>query len=273
MLDAVVIGSGLFGQIITKVLREQGRSVTMLDARRPKAGSGPAACLMKPSWFSSMGKAVYEPSLRLLDELYGVRDVVFQTRPKLASTTVHWIPPVEILHPSPIVANVVGVAERRVLTDRGVYDARLIVVAAGIWTEELLPQYKQVGQQGVAFLWPGALGPSFIQLWAPYRQMVGFERGDGYWFSDGTAIKQENWTEAREEMSWSRATHATNRVGLGDRVKGNVKTLIGVRPYAKGHKPCLLEEVRPGLWVASGGAKNGTLAAGYCAHVIRERTS
>ena len=38
-------------------------------------------------------------------------------------------------------------------------------------------------------------------------------------------------------------------------------------------KPCLLEEIRPGLWVASGGAKNGMLAAGWAAHEICRRTS
>ncbi len=275
MLDAVVVGGGLFGQIIAKGLRAQGREVVVLDAGRANAGSRPAACLMKPSWFSSLGKSVYEPSLELLDELYGVQELTFETRPKLARVQVHWVPPAAILAPHPIVAEVGGIAEQRVLTDHGVFEAPLIVVAAGIWVQELLPQYRQVGQQGVAFLWPDVVGPNFIQPWAPYRQMVGFDRGDGYWFSDGTAIKQENWTREREEASWNRAAVTTSdRLGLGDRGKGlSAKTLLGVRPYARGRKPCLLEEVRPGLWVASGGAKNGTLAAGYCAHVIRERTS
>lgn len=275
MTDAIVVGAGLFGQIITKALRAEGRHVQMLDARYKGAGSKPAACLMKPSWFSSLGKDVYEPSLRLLDELYGVQDVVFETRPKLAKATVHWIPPSKILlHPAAINEVVMRIEKNRVITANGYFKAELIIVAAGIWTQMLLPQYPQTGQKGIAFLWPDREeNPAFIQPWAPYRQLIGFDRGDGYWISDGTAIKQENWTKAREDQSWHRCAGIMGRIGSDDRDTGRAQVFVGIRPYAKGHKPCLLQEVRPGLWVASGGAKNGTLAAGWCAHVIRERTS
>jgi hypothetical protein len=36
-------------------------------------------------------------------------------------------------------------------------------------------------------------------------------------------------------------------------------------------KPCYLAEVRPQLWVATGGAKNGTLAAAWCAHELVQK--
>ena len=291
-LDAVVVGAGLFGQIIAKALEAQGRSVMIIDSGHPEAGSKPAACLMKPSWFSGMGRDIYEPSLRLLDDLYGVQDVEFELRPKsigkIGSATVHWIPPAKILSRPSLHGVVTRVYPGRVHTPKETIEAPLVVVAAGIWTEALLPQYKQVGQKGVAFLWPRCNGGSkfiiegqkgantftpFIRPWAPYRQMVGFDRGDGYWFSDGTAIKAENWTSEREEKSYERAKGAVDLFGHGQRYKDTPTVLLGIRPYAKGHKPCLLEEVEPGLWVASGGAKNGTVAAGHCAHVIREATS
>lgn len=275
MADAIVIGAGLFGQIITKALRAQGRDVVMVDASHAMYGSGPAACLMKPSWFSSLGKEVYEPSLGLLDELYGVQDIEFVTRPKLAKVNVHWIPPEKILEPRAISDKVVSIDEDNiVMASHGGWQAPLIVVAAGIWTEKLLPQYKQTGQQGIAFMWPKAtIREPFIQPWAPYRQLVAFNRGDGLWASDGTAIKMENWSDSRAFQSRARVSMAVE-TAMGAPIETSEPwPLMGIRPYAKGHKPCLLEEVRPGLWVASGGAKNGTLAAGYCAHVIMERTS
>jgi len=283
MHDAIVIGSGLFGRIIAKALRADGRDVLILNREEVMAGSKPAACLMKPSWFSGMGKDVYEPSLKLLDDLYGIRDVQFTLRPKLAKATVHWIPPAEILHGPYTVANVTSIQDNVVFTgDGAALEARLIVVAAGIWTEDLLPQYDQIPQKGVAFLWGGLhLDEPFVKPWAPYRQLVGFNRGDGIWASDGTAIQWKNWTQTREEQALARCQDALEE---GTARHGTVaefesiferrppRKLTGIRPYAKGHKPCLLEEVRPGLWVASGGAKNGTVAAGYCAHIIREKT-
>ena len=273
MLDAIVVGAGLFGSIITAKLRSEGREVMLLDGEAGFAGSGPAACLMKPSWFSSLGKDVYEPALRVLDDLYVVEEVEFQLRAakglNVKRGSVNWVPHAKILEPGRYKrAWITRVAPGRVHTQRECYEAPLVVVAAGIWTEELLPQFKQQAQKGIAFLYRNSsIALPFIQPWAPYKQLVAFNRGDGLWVGDGTAIKAENWTTEREEHSLQRCRDA-----VGNRMNEEPEMLIGIRPYAKGHKPCLLEEVQPGLWVASGGAKNGTLAAGYCAYVISRST-
>jgi len=285
MTDVIVIGGGLFGQIIAKSLMNDGRSVTVIDDAQPQAGSGPAACLMKPSWFSGLGKQVYTPALEELDHLYGVSDIVF-TAGKVLHATVHWIRPSLILGYSertPRITHINGTVrsvspERRItyqdkqrLTMHEL-TADLVVCAGGVWTERLFPQYKQTAQKGVAFLQPNAtIATPSITPWAPYRQLVAFNRGDGLWVSDGTAIKAENWTPDRELASWKRcqAYLPDDDAAAG----GTVQALLGLRPYAKGHKPCLLEQPNPGIWVASGGAKNGTLAAGFCAHEIRRLTS
>ena len=277
MTDVIVVGAGIFGQVITKALRAQGRSVIMIDNQREEAGSKPAACIMKPSWFSSMGKDVYEPSLKLLDELYGVQDIKLNLRPmkvggKIGSATVHWIPPMEILGEPFCEDKVTGVSPGHVHFMGGqTWSARLVVVAAGIWTEKLLPQYKQQGQKGMSLLWPKMkIEEPFVHPYAPYRQFVAFNRGDGVWAGDGTAIKQENWTLDREYSIVSRAEGYLIPLGFEPR---DMQVLTGVRPYSKSHKPCLVEQVNLGLWVASGGAKNGTVAAGYCAHRISTETS
>lgn len=290
MTDTIIIGGGLFGQIIAAELRAQGQTVRVIDNREPMAGSRPAACLMKPSWFSALGKEVYEPSLALLDRLYGVRDLPFDVTVgktgKLAEATVHWCDPAKILAGPTEHWSVTRIGEKmdggRFVEVSGPGPARSlervfarnIVVAAGIWTERLLPQVAQQGQRGMALLFP-ELHPERgrIKVWAPYRQLVGFDRGDGLWVGDGTAIKAENWDDERTRQVYDRERQ------FGDRVMGTrglapndgARLLHGIRPYAKGHKPCLLQEVEPGLWAASGGAKNGTLAAGWAAHEIARR--
>ncbi len=274
--DAIVVGGGLFGQIISKALRIEGRVVLTIDREDLERGSRPAACLMKPSWFSALGKEIYEPSLDLLDRLYGVHDIQFSLRPlkvggKVGTATVHWVPPHAILSSYTHSGEVTAVHPGRVHLDDVVHEAPLVVVAAGVWTERLLPKYRQTAQKGVAFLWDGGtIDQPFIHPWAPYRQLVAFDRGDGLWVSDGTAIKESNWTDEREQKALDRCMDNLGRQFVEPT---DFKSLLGLRPYAKGHKPCLLEEVKPGLWVASGGAKNGTLAAGWCAHEIVRRTS
>lgn len=274
MTDTIIIGGGLFGQIISAELRRIGQSVLVLDRREPLAGSRPAACLMKPSWFAGLGKEVHEPALRTLDLLYGVQDLTFDIHMgkagRVAEGTVHWVDPRVVLGQAARVAAVAAVRPGRVVlaSDQGEHpellEAPNIIIAAGVWTQQLLPQYQQGWQHGMAILYPGQHPVrGIIKPWAPYRQLVGFNRGDGLWVGDGTAIKHENWSSGREEEILARERKLAARMSDGELPQPTL--LQGLRPYSKGHKPCLLEQVEPGLWVASGGAKNGTLAAGWCA--------
>lgn len=266
--DVAVVGAGLFGSIIAAALRGQDRNVGIIDDAQPLAGSGPAACLMKPSWFSSMGKERFAPSLLLLDELYGVSDIRFKV--SVGHATVHWCDPAKVLAGADITARVSkirSIADGFLLsTPNHDIEAKQVVVAAGIWTPELVPVEGGFGgQAGMAFLWPEeATAAPYVDVWAPYKQLVVFNRGDGLWAGDGTAIKSDNWTDARAEAVEARCVKAAGNP------KSEMKRLFGIRPYTK-TAPCYLKEAKPGLWVATGGAKNGTIAAGWCAYEISRR--
>lgn len=263
MYDVAIVGSGLFGSIIARSLSSLGQSVIIFDDNRPEAGSKPAACLMKPGWFSSMGKAVYDPALELLDELYRVQEIQFKMRLSGLKVKVFWVPPAKILNEKPVHATVDQLIWRGDCWEVGPDTAKVVIVAAGIWTELLVPEVKQKAQAGIAFLWPeNKIAEPFIAPWAPYKQIVGFNRGDGLWISDGTTILRHKWTTSRMLKSEIRCSGAT-RATVGQHTR-----LFGIRPY-HGQKPCYLEEVRPKLWVATGGAKNGTLAAAWCAYRLR----
>ena len=109
----------------------------------------------------------------------------------------------------------------------------------------------------------------FIRPWAPYRQIVAFNRGDGLWVGDGTAVKPETFTAERLQKSMVRCAGA---VGLPGLEKNGPEIVIGHRPYVPKVKPCYLK-IQRGLIVATGGAKNGTLAAGWAAHKVGEALS
>jgi glycine/D-amino acid oxidase-like deaminating enzyme len=151
---------------------------------------------------------------------------------------------------------------------RDTFGADLVVVAAGYWSQELVPwvDLGLTGRAGSAWLYQGLQQNGFIIPWAPYKQIVGFDRGDGYWVSDGSAIKPENWTEQRKSASFLRCSLDP------DQVLGKPKELTGIRPYTK-ESPCLCKEVSPGLWVATGARKNGTLLGAWCAQkIVKEAT-
>ncbi len=268
MVDAIIVGGGIFGQVIARALRSQGQTLLVFDRVQPNSGSKPAACLMKPGWYSGMGKEVHEPAMKLLDDLYGVEDVEFVVGASPLKTKVHWINPQKILNGQMVVKeDVLEVGPGFVRTSFDEYRAKTVVVAAGVWTEKLLPAYKQKAQGGAAFLWEHGRCEPKIRPWAPYKQMVRFNRGDGLWVGDGSSILSKNWTLDRQHQSLQRSKDFS---GMSTPPS---KTLYGLRPYSKDHKPCLLEDLGNGLWVASGGAKNGTVAAGYCAHTIMKATT
>lgn len=275
MIDIAIIGGGLFGSIAAAALRRDGHDVVVIDAGKEGAGSKPAACLMKPSWFSSMGKEKFEPALQLLDDLYGVKELSFRVMGPVKAK-VHWCDPAQILAGEVLRDEVVSIQSIdhgfTLVLGSGFLQARKVIVAAGVWSNTLLHCPTLVGRAGVAFRWQDLqLSEGFIDPWAPYRQIVGFDITDSeVWVGDGSAIKPENWTADREKISFNRCASKIDRVGQGDLKMGRAKALYGIRPYVPDSKPCLLEERLPGLWINTGGAKNGTIAAGWAASVLRE---
>ncbi len=282
--DTVVIGGGIFGKVISRALARRGHDVQLIDNHNTLRGSDPAACLMKPSWLSKLGKEL-EPSLLLLDELYGIKNLLFKMGP--AYTTVHWVDPDYILYPSVDtgVHHSNGTVEHGVdrhadgytvfWRDQDEWEEREsrcknVVVAAGIWSSTLVPQLKGKldGRWGVSVRVPGQIDPNIILPWAPFKQLVAFNiNDDEVWVGDGSAWK-DHPTDERIAASVNRSLS----IFADKPAEGEFKTYIGVRPYAKtGGDPCLLQEIGPDYWVATAGAKNGTAAAAWAARRLIER--
>lgn len=268
-----VIGGGLFGSIMTKALRKEGHEVVVHDHGVAGSGSMPAACLIKPSWVAGLGAHVVDPAMAKLRELYNVQDIEFQVGP--IKQTVQWIDPASILideYHYTEADEVTSISPGLIRTLEWTHTYDHIILAAGVWTDSLipegLPKSGVEGRAGVAFLLPNArIERPFISPWAPYRQLVAFNRGDGLWVSDGTALKTENLTEKRIEESWMRCR---GYLPTEQRMGSPVERLVGIRPYVSKAKPCYYQQHDSWLTVVTGGAKNGTLAAGWAAHRIVE---
>ena len=280
MIDTVVIGAGLFGSMIAAELRRIGQQVITIDRGELFAGSGPAACLIKPSWLGGMGEH-RDSALEKLNELYTVHELMFSVGALglEKKEPVFWVNPTDIMLGKDMYCDVTRIepagrtktvwCKEQITGEEFEIESLNLVIAAGVWTEQLYPEFKQKAQWGAASLWRNEW-PSQqpkIRPWAPYKQLVAFDRGDGTWVGDGSALLYKNLTSERLADTLRREAEF---VGLP---METATVLQGFRPYAKGHKPCLLESPDPNVWVASGGAKNGTIAAAHCARVIGEELS
>lgn len=262
--DVLVVGAGLFGAVIGKHLEIMWKTeVTWVDAREPTAASQCSACLMRPSWLTDFEKSERMGALGVLDYLFGLERIEFELQPTRAKAIVDWVDPARVLR--------VKATEDRLFSPweggrgwfldgaSGVrYEAQTVIIAAGVWTGGLYPVPGLQGKAGAAFLTPGVEVSPSIRPWAPYKQVVRFNRGDGAWGGDGSSINSSNWSPERTEQ-------CRQRVGL---LSPGTKTLFGIRPLVVGAKPCYLKEVEPNLWIATGGAKSGTLGAAWCANKI-----
>lgn len=275
MKDIMIIGSGLFGKIIASHLFNKGLETGIIDSEEIFSGSKPAACLMKPSWYSSMGKDVYTPAMETLESLYDIRTIEFQT--KIKKVPVKWIDPRTIN--APMSQRIMAKITRLFFNDDGRWRAEdtegnsywsdKCIIASGVWCNEILknsclrlaPTISPL--TGTAFLSEGKIFPE-ISIWNPYKQLVKFNiTPEQTWVGDGIASK--NYFE-KGYLSQSQERCARF---LGKTI--NLLTpMTGHRPYVKDAKPCYLEEHAPGLWVVTGGAKNGTIAAGWAAHRLGE---
>ena len=141
---------------------------------------------------------------------------------------------------------------------------RLLVVATGVWCNELFPELRIQRKQGVSFRLAGKLTRPFIKPWAPYKQVVAHQQSAGeLWVGDGSAILEKNWDENRVKQCLTRCQKA---VGVS---QPPLKTLTGLRAYSpSGNDPCVLKKVGPRAWVATGAGKSGTIAAGWVANKL-----
>lgn len=271
MKPFIVIGAGLFGSMITHALRARGLEVTLVDSYKENRGSRPAACLMKPSWMSSLD---YKPPLAFLEKHVGLETIQFSVRTalgKLTKADVFWSDPKRIMcfKNEAVRQEVLAVRPGEVDLSDGTTMRGNVIVAAGIWSQELLRDYAKLDISalcGSAVLTKGRVEDPTIHVYAPYRQAVWFNRGaNTKWFGDGTALIQKSFTADAVQRTMSRATDLA-------KFSGDCNIVSGMRPYTKGEKNGVFRVLARGLAVSTGGAKNGTiLAANHALAVISAR--
>ena len=264
MKDVIIVGAGLFGQVIARRLQEKGLRVEVLDAKRKGAGSIPAACLIRRGWLSSISDEEYKTGLNTLERMFRLQTIKFSLYGK--KEDVYWVPPPRILN-NPFSNCTIDIAESdRVYTDLGVLQAKHVIVATGIWTQDLVPSAPEVvGKAGMAFIWHDTqIKKPFIKLWAPYKHLVAFNIApDKVWVGDGRTILDRNWKPHHTAESLKRCARAARLPS------SKAQGIFGIRPYVKTKRPYYLKK-HGGVWVATGGAKNGTLAAALCANELAE---
>ena len=254
-MNVIVVGAGLFGSLLGQALENKGHDVTYIDSNENRAGSKPAACLMKPGWFQKIDE---KPVLKYLEKTYENYQILkFRAgKPGLISVPVdvYWVPPKDIMHGGRNIVNekVIEIKDGVVVTEEKTYKG-LVIVAAGVWTRDLLPKMPEirglVGSCVVSNTFK--VKTNIINTFAPYKQLVSFMRAPAEaWAGDGTSIIEKNFNQEHKDRTRQRVKDMAGFEG---------KLITGTRPYVKGDNLGLFAKLGDKLFVSTGGAKNGTI--------------
>jgi glycine/D-amino acid oxidase-like deaminating enzyme len=263
--DFIVIGTGLFGCMAARRLRRAGADVLLIGERRDDSASPAAGCVIRPSWLSSMSREDIDTGMGVLADMYDLKPITFSVLGK--SVACHRVEPSEILSEPQVNGCVLEIKDNTTIVLYpqqpcvAISAKRCIIVAAGIWTGDLMPGLVVKGRYGWSHRSAPVQAPS-IHVWAPYRQIVAYNMDDGNsWVGDGQAVIAKSANVARRAASVFRC---------GRIAPGIYRTTRGARPYADTQgEPCLIER-RGSVVALTGGGKNGTIAAAWAARQMEE---
>lgn len=287
-MNVIVVGGGLFGSVITKVLRSRGVEVTVIDSDDKLAGWKAAGIVLVPSRIPmTLNAAIrkeYDPEstytkpertagVNLLRALYpGHRAVELVSDNALRTVPAYVFSPAEVIVEPDIDGEVVQVQGNMVMVkyangDMQAFPADAVIVAAGYQTKKLLPALDIVPRVGVSFVWPGQLrNEAFDRMKYPGEAIVGINQNRfEAWGEDGIRAAPHLLKPEREARTKERIAA---RLGLNP--EEAIRRNIGVRPQVKGCPRGLVKELEPGLWVSTGGCAQGIFMAALHAVVIAE---
>lgn len=266
--NIIIVGNGLFGSIAATLARAHGHTVTVVSADLANSASKASGCVLAPSWLNSMERGQIDTAMGVLSDLYTVHDLDFKTN-LLKRFKAKRVVTSEVLVAPDIEAQVTEVGDGHVVLEGGQRLKGKVLVAAGVWSFELLEvDFTMKGLWGASLTVKAQLDEPRIHVYAPYRQAVAFNMDKKtVWMGDGTALVASTWAKEQEERLRQTAGRAAELFGLPTEVGSKpVRAVVGVRPYVDGHKSGFFERVYANTWVSTGGAKNGTVLAAWQAH-------
>ncbi len=253
----LVVGAGLYGSMAATYARSRGVEAVVFDPGRPGAASPAAAGLFAERWAGRKLAEHHARALPLLERAYGVSTVTL-THDDGRPEPLLFVPPAAVLEAEPVRQLVTAVGDGWLEAGGRRYQG-CVYVAAGVWSDSLVPGSGVYGREGAAFLFAGER-PGRVRQADPRHQAIAFSRDPGLtYFSDGTA--ERDYAPEHDRLTLGRAAE----LGL----TAPVRRLAGRRPYAPGG-PVFF---RPGrrTWVATGARKMGTvLGASFARRLVED---
>lgn len=265
-----IIGAGIAGSIMAKMLLVEGFQIRIFDDHDDKAGSRASSNIYIAHWinkFTEKGKLGLEQT----EFLFGhIADNPFSDGLSYAANVKH-VSNQELLEPPTFDKEVLEVKEEGVVDSNFDLHKGPTVICTGYRGAQLAPEFKVDILVGHAFYLRGVLPKELARLTlaSPYVHQKCYQlRPNVIYFADSVALKPEAF-EARKKEVYDRSIERMKKAGIGDFPISSYR--IGYRPIMKDHTFCCAERI-PGkkAWFLNGGGRHGLVAYAYGAKKILE---
>lgn len=257
-----VIGAGIAGSIVTRLLRKRGHQVRVFDDGDVLAGSRASSNLYVASWLKKFGSSSAALGIEVLESLFP-QELIDQpfSRGIADAAKVRHIAQRHLLVEPDEVGTVKGI----------VVDKDPIVLCTGYRTE-LWPANvpKPEVLVGHCLHIHGELEPgqSSLTMPLPYKHHKLYQMAPGViYFANSTALKLSSFEKRKDELKAKLIEQAEAALGRKITV---CSYLVGYRPCIPGHEFGELRTLAPGAWSVNGGGKNGMVAYAALAHRLAE---
>lgn len=255
-----VVGAGLAGSLVARVLRARGRDVRVIDDVDVRSASRASSNLYIASWLKKFSSSAASNGIRVVEELFaGKIDQPF-SRGIADAMKVRHIAQQHILVEPDVVSTVLRTdCLPGVMTTDRFYEGPT-VLCCGYRGAELVPGLEIDVKVGHCFHFKGRLpeGRSSLTLASPYVHAKLYQLDeDTIYFADSVAVTRSAYEKRSRELMDRTLARAVSLMGYEPEVKS---ILVGYRPFIAGHDFGYLAQVRPGVWVLNGGGKNGIVA-------------
>lgn len=263
-----VVGAGIAGSLVARVLRARGHAVRVIDDRDVNSASRASSNLYIGSWLKKFSSSAASNGIRVVEELFaGKIDQPFSRGIADAMKVRHIAQRHLLVEPDEVgtVTKVSSYDFSGPPSNGGVLlGGRFLhgptVLCCGHRGAELVPGLKVDVKVGHCIHFRGRLpeGKSSLTLASPYVHAKLYQLDeDTIYFADSVAVTRDAYAKRSKELMDRTMARAVALLGYEPEVKS---ILVGYRPFVSGHDFGYLAQVKPGVWVLNGGGKNGIVA-------------
>lgn len=255
-----VVGAGLAGSIITRLLRAEGFNVRVFDDGDKFSASQASSNLFVASWLSKFKSEDAATGIRVLERLFPKEiDQPFASG-IVSALQVRHVAQRYVLVPTSHARGVRSVVNEGLVDIKGDQWGGPTIICTGYRGAELVPGLKIDVKVGHALFIEGQLKPgqSCLSLVSPYvhQKLYQFDE-DTIYFADSVAVPLDRYDMEEDGLLFRTRKRARKALGYEPKIK---KVLVGYRPIVKGSDFGLCIEPQPGVFVLNGGGKNGMVA-------------